>query len=89
MIDLGFVAVAQLDTNLRLSDTRLSGPGSQYPQELQQFGPSALTLEDSNYWDVLHYRVGIASLPAHAIGAAALRRRNPPTTPTIFCLPDA
>jgi hypothetical protein len=34
--------------------------------------PSALTSDDSKYWDVLHYRVPVASSLARAIGAAAL-----------------
>jgi hypothetical protein len=38
--------------------------------------PSALTLDDSHYWDVLHYRVPVANSLAHAIGAATLRREK-------------
>lgn len=38
--------------------------------------PSAVTTEDSNYWDPLHYRVGIAERLAAALKAARDTRRD-------------
>lgn len=33
--------------------------------------PSPITLTDTNYWDALHYRTGVADRLAHDLGAAA------------------
>jgi hypothetical protein len=38
--------------------------------------PSAITREDSNFWDRLHYRVAIASRIAHDLAAAALQGKE-------------
>jgi hypothetical protein len=37
--------------------------------------PSALTREDSNYWDVLHYRLPVAERVARDLAAASLNKR--------------
>jgi hypothetical protein len=38
--------------------------------------PSAVTMDDSNYWDALHYRVGIAERVAAALKVARDTRRD-------------
>jgi hypothetical protein len=39
--------------------------------------PSALTREDTNYWDPQHYRIGIADRLARDLAAAAQGRETP------------
>lgn len=59
--------------------TRFAAMGARHGATVVNFRrSSAVTTEDSNYWDALHYRQGIAARIVEALRTAQTTRRNAP-----------
>ena len=64
------------DAQLDLCKARVSEIGQQFGATVIDWRiPSSITLEDSNYWDSLHYRVSVAKKIAHDLSAAFLTKK--------------
>lgn len=58
---------------------RIAGIGQRHGAAVVDFRfPSPVTTEDSNYWDPLHYRVGLAERIERALGEARATGRDDP-----------